>query len=177
MLAHLKSRGVQPTRYQLYYDEEVTHFLLFNLSGQIIGYQQYRPAADKTRKNDPRYGRYYTYCGGGSGGVWGLETFYYSRNTLFITEGIFDAVKLHNLELPAIAALANNPKHIWPWLKIVRETRTIIGICDDDEAGRKLRSVCDLTIACPDGKDLGDMTNEEVKDLLCQNLKRLSSLI
>lgn len=172
MLDHLKSRGItNPERYRFYYDDEVASFCLFNLSGQFVGYQQYRPSADKTRKNDPKLGRYYTYTKRGPENstylaVWGMETYYYRTDVLFITEGIFDAVKLHNQGLPAIAALANDPKQMRPWLRILGQTRTIIGVCDNDAAGMKLKNSVDKSILLKDDKDLGDMADSEVNTLL-----------
>lgn len=175
MLDHLASRGInEPDRYHLYYDEEVACFLLGNFSRQFVGYQQYRPSADKTRKNDPKLGRYYTFCRDRVG-VWGLETWTFNRHVLFITEGIFDSVKLHNQGLPAIAALANNPKHIRPWLNIIRQQRVLIGVCDNDEAGTKLSNSVDISLTLKGSKDLGDMTNDEVREYLW-NEKKLSFL-
>ncbi len=174
MLDHLRSRAIDPERYHLHYDEETASFYLFNLSGQFVGYQNYRPSADKTRKNDPKLGRYYTYVlhppeKGNVLGVWGLESFYYRTDVLIIVEGIFDAAKLHVHDLPAIAALANDPKQLRPWLKIVRQTRTIIGICDNDAAGSKLKNSVDISLTLDDNKDLGDMSNDSVRNFLCKN--------
>jgi DNA primase (bacterial type) len=178
MLDHLRSRAIEPARYHLHYDEETTCFYLFNLTGQFVGYQQYRPAADKTRKNDPKLGRYFNYVlhgpeKGSVNAVWGLETFGYRSDVLFIVEGIFDAAKLHNQGLPAIAALANDPKHIRPWLRIIRQTRVIIGVSDNDAAGSKLKNSVDINLQLSDSKDLGDMSNDEVRNFLCKNEIRL----
>jgi hypothetical protein len=163
MLSHLKERHLQPERYQFHYDEEVACFYLFNLSGQIVGYQQYRPNATKERKNDSKQGRYYTYIKDRLG-VWGLETFHYRNDILFITEGIFDAVRIHNYNLPAIAALACHPLHIAGWLNCI--PRYIVGICDDDKAGRKLSSVCHTSIRVVGEHDLGDAAEETVRKIL-----------
>ena len=56
MLQHLKDRHLDINRYEgLYINEEqkLCTFLLYNLSGQIVGFQQYRKDAPKTMRNDP----------------------------------------------------------------------------------------------------------------------------
>lgn len=166
ILAHLKSRGIDPSRYHFSYDDETACFLLWNLSGKIVGFQQYRPSADKARKNDPKDSRYYTHFERGTVAVWGLESFYYRTDVLYLTEGIFDCVKLHNQGLPAIAALANDPKHIRHWLRIIRATRTLVGICDNDAAGSKLADTVDIALTLEYNKDLGELSDNEVKEWL-----------
>lgn len=163
ILAHLKGRGFHPERYHFSYDEETACFFLYNLSGQWVGFQQYRPAADKARKNDPKDSRYYTHYERGRVAVWGLETFNYRTDVLFITEGVFDCVRLHNQGLPAIAALANDPQHLRHWLYALSATRLLVGVCDNDEAGEKLAKSVNIAIRLQDSKDLGDKTDEEVR--------------
>lgn len=165
---HLLERGLNPSLYNCSWDDETASFLLFNLSGQVVGYQQYRPFADKTCRNDPKSGRYFTYAKNTTA-VWGLETFNFRDDVLFVTEGVFDACKLHNQGLPAVAVLANNPKQLMPWLFSV--PRLTVAVCDNDDAGRKLGKMCQVRLFPPSGKDLGDMSDQQVKEFVKDFLK------
>lgn len=171
---HFKDRKLDPKRYNVSWDVDVATFLLFNLSGQIVGYQQYRPFAPKTMNNDPHLGRYYTYVSKIHGlpgnrkanelACWGLETFNYRQDILFITEGIFDSCVLHNFGFPSIALLTNDPKQFSGWLTTIRD-RVKIAICDNDDAGRKLAKMGDYAIFT-EKKDLGEMAYDEVATLI-----------
>lgn len=169
-LAHLHSRHLNPALYRVSVDEAeaVATFLLFNLSGQVVGYQQYRPGAPKTMSNDPRNGRYFTYVTKNMLGVWGLETYNFRNDYLFVTEGVFDACRLHNLGLPAVAVLSNNPKGLANFLFTV--PRRVVVVADNDPAGKMLMEYGDEVLVCDAGKDLGDMTDGEVQSLLTRYL-------
>ena len=142
---------------------------LWNLSGQYCGYQQYRPFAPKTTRNDPREGRYFTWAKDRLA-VWGLESWDFRSDVLFVTEGVFDACKLHNLGLPAVAVLANDPKRLRPWLGSL--ARLTVAVCDADSAGAKLGKLCDHSLTTQGGKDLGDMTPTQVLDFVKENFPR-----
>lgn len=161
---HLESRHIQVSRYDLWIDDEanIATFPLWNLSKQLVGYQRYNPAGDKTRSN-AEHGRYYTWISKPKIGVWGLETFYYKKDILFLTEGIFDACRLHNRDLPAIAVLANDPKIMKSWIRSLG--RKIIVISDNDKAGQKLNKFGDLVLTTGK-KDLGDSSEEDIDKLL-----------
>lgn len=158
---HLGSRNLNSYHYKLTIDPEgnVITFYLFNLSGKIVGYQQYRPDADKTKRNNPKDGRYYTHITKGELAVWGLETFNYKPNVLFITEGIFDACRIHNFGYPAIAVLTSNPKPLKNWLNSIN--RTIIGVCDPGPSGKYMKRYCDVFHTMSD-IDLGDTPEMDV---------------
>lgn len=162
---HLKNRHVCVSRYSIHIDEvnRTATFLLFNLSGQICGYQRYRPDANKTKSNDPRLSRYYTFRPSIGIGVFGLETISYSR-TVFVTEGIFDAVRLHNLGFTAIAALSNDPKFLQPWLRTL--SRPTVAVCDWGRPGEKLALYTQRAITCPEGMDLGAMKTEDISAMI-----------
>jgi len=164
---HLKERGLNPHHYTVSWDDETAAFALWNLSGQWVGYQQYRPFAPKTVGNDPKLGRYYTYAKNRLA-VWGLETFHWRDDVLFVTEGVFDACKLHNLGFPAVAVLCNNPLVLKPWLSCL--PRVTVVVCDDDAAGHKLGKLGQLSLTCPNGLDLGDMTQTQVFDFLKESV-------
>ena len=59
LIQHLKSRGVNPEKTKIIMDEEEgnVYFFLYNLSGQIVGYQKYNPNYIKKgqgRAEDPK---------------------------------------------------------------------------------------------------------------------------
>lgn len=137
--------------------------MLFDLSGAVCGYQQYRPDADKMKKNHPREGRYFTYRTPGRTAVFGLETWSWST-PLFLVEGIFDCVRIHNAGFAAIAMLTNDPKHLGGWLRSL--SRPLFAICDSGAAGLKLAKFADRYALCPEGQDLGSMSDDGANDLI-----------
>lgn len=159
---HLAERHADVSKYSVTINDEdgVATFLLFDLSGAVAGYQQYRPAADKVKKNHPREGRYFTYKSPGRNAVFGLESWSWSR-PLYLVEGIFDCVRLHNLGLSAIATLSNDPRPLRSWLTATG--RRIHAICDAGEGGRKLAKFAHHYVTCAE-KDLGAMTDAEVAE-------------
>ena len=167
--AHLRDRGLDPDKIQVILDKETNQatFLLYNLSGQLVGYQKYNPSGDKNAFNDSVAGKYFSYVAKEGDktsklAVWGAESITKDTRVLFVTEGIFDAVKLRNMGHSAIAVLTNNPKALKPWFKILN-VKTV-AITDNDEAGRKLGNLTDEAYIPPEGKkDLGEMSQEEVK--------------
>lgn len=165
--AHLLSRSLEPSRYprSVFLDEEqrIATFYLWNLSEQLVGYQQYRPEGDKEQCNDREVGKYYTYQKD-SLAVWGLETLEYRSDILIIAEGVFDVVKFHQLGYPAVAVLQNNPKRLRSWLYAL--PRFIVAACDNDPAGRKLGNSAQYSIYPPGGKDFGDVSLGETKEIL-----------
>lgn len=171
VLNHLKHRHVNVELYNgLTVSEETNSatFLLWNLSGQLVGYQQYRPEQPKMdHKLDPRELRYFTYATKGElksqmHAVFGLELLDPNKKLLFVVEGVFDAVRLHNLGLNAVAVLGCNPKQMKTWLWSLNYT--VVPVCEGDKAGQKLKSLANTSLVeyLDEGLDLGDMTEEEV---------------
>lgn len=159
---HLASRHVRKENYSVYVDEEerVATFLLWNLSGQLVGFQQYRPDSDD-KSTTTRKSRYFPFFPGGRG-VFGIETMSYSRE-IFLVEGIFDAVRLHNEGKTAIAVLCNDPFFLDDWLWTTQ--RPTIAVCDPGREGMKLGKHCHEAVYLSKC-DLGDMTDEEVRRLI-----------
>ncbi len=117
--------------------EQVATFYLWNLSGQLVGYQQYRPNGEKKAQNSPREGKYFTYKKQPTVAVWGVESLHLTPNVVFLTEGLFDAARLTERGYSALAVLSNNPSpDLANWLKCLN--RRVVAVCDDDAAGRKL---------------------------------------
>lgn len=139
-------------------------FPCYNLHGKMIGFQQYFPEGSKSRDNDPRNGKYFTYFTAHSG-VWGMESFHLS-NTLFITEGVFDAARLTSQGVSAIATISNNPRHLQSWLWLTSVTRPVIAVCDQDTAGRLLAKYGTESYTVQSGKDLGECSDEELDFIL-----------
>ena len=166
---NLVQRGVDPERTHLIIDEDagVASFLLYNLSGQLIGFQQYRPDAPKTIRGPEA--RYWTQISKGQTPVWGLDSLSPSSKRLFIVEGIFDAAKLHRQGEAAVAILGNaKSRGVQGWLEVLPQT--IIAVLDRDEAGSALKAGADIHLTVPaPHKDLGDMTDAEVAAFLRGN--------
>jgi hypothetical protein len=165
MRRHLQERHLDISLYNgIQVFNDVVIFPLWNLSGMWCGYQQYRPYADKKAKNDPRKGRYYTSVHGDKSqrplSVWGLESYHLRDDVLVITEGIFDACRLHNIGIPSVALLTSSYKHSKNWL--TSTGRKIYKV--EDDHGSKLGPYTKLNLP-NDKNDLGDCTNEEVVDV------------
>lgn len=177
---HLKDRGVDLKRTRVIMDKSknVATFLLYNLTGKIVGYQFYNPNGDKIHnpKKIPKgvhpleVMKYFTRITKRDDknkeiGVYGLETYDQSDKEIWIVEGIFDCIKLHNQGLTAIALLANDPKPFGEWLRLLPQRKIVI--YDNDTAGKKLAKYGDESYTVPAPfKDLGEMTDEQVKQFI-----------
>lgn len=167
LLNHLRDRGVDPDSTDVIIDEEtgIATFLLYNLSGQLVGYQRYNPTGDKKDRSSSLTARYYTYVTKESEksskiAVWGLQYLNPSDKHVFVTEGIFDAIKVKNAGQPVIAVLSNNPKPLKAWLSAM--SKKVIAILDNDGAGNALTKFSDYAVPVPEPyKDLGDMPQKE----------------
>ncbi len=163
---HLRDRFVNLNLHRFLVDDEnnMATALLYNLSGQLCGYQQYRPGADKTRRNDPREGRYYTYKTEGTLVVFGVETLHLTPGLVFVVEGMFDAARLSSRGFSALAVLSNNPNQdLKGFLKCLN--RKVVVVYDNDAAGVKLAKFGHEAV-CLDSKDVGDASEEELNQLL-----------
>lgn len=167
MLAkHLKSRHLNLELHRPMLDEveQVATFYLWNLSGQLVGYQQYRPNGEKKAQNSPREGKYFTYKKQPTLAVWGVESLHLTPDVVFLTEGVFDAARLTDRGYSALAVLSNNPSpDLANWLACLN--RRVVAVCDDDAAGRKLAKF-GHTALFMQAKDLGDSSDEDVTELL-----------
>jgi len=167
VLQHLRSRHFDTELHTAWVDENegVSTFPLWNLSGKLVGYQQYRPSGEKKMFNNPKEGRYFTFRKDRVVGVWGLESWNLS-NTLFITEGVFDACRLTSRGYSAIAMLANDlDPSTKEWIYTVRASRFVVAVCDNDPAGRRLARHGHVAHVVETG-DLGDASEEYVTKLI-----------
>lgn len=121
--------------------------------------------ATKKKNNDPREGRYFTRVKDGKVGVWGLES-WYASDTLFVTEGVFDACRVTALGYSAVAVLsfAVGPTTS-QWLKLCRAQRPVVVVCDNDPSGLKLKKYGHEYHVVETG-DLGDASEQYVINLL-----------
>lgn len=177
---HLADRGIDLSdfrQYPVYTDTkaDVAYFPLFNMSGKFVGYQRYNPDGIKGKdsyKVGKEFRKYYTYVTRENPeqniphiAIYGLHTIEQRKGYVFITEGIFDAVKLINNGEPAVAVLSNNPKQLRNFFFALG--KTVIAIMDRDSAGSKLRRIADYAYTVPDGyEDLGDMSADAVRKFL-----------
>lgn len=171
---HLSDRGLDTKKTHVIIDEESgdTFFFLYNLSGEMVGYQKYNPNFPKKgqgKVDDPRSVKYYIWVGNEEKGkkiaVWGLESYKFTDKYIFITEGIFDVIRIHEAGYPGIAVLCNDPSdQLKNWLKTLPQKKIVI--YDNDSAGEKLRRVGDYSYSVPAGKDLNDMTQEDANKFL-----------
>ena len=165
---HLVSRHLDMKLHRVWVAEELgcASFPLWNLSGQLLGYQRYRPNASKALNNDPREGRYFTRVVNGNTAVWGLESWNLS-DTLFLVEGLFDAARLTSRGYSAVAVFSNEPsKNTREWLYAACSNRRVVAVCDNDVAGLRLARYGHVSHVMADGKDLGDASDEYVTDFL-----------
>lgn len=144
--------------------EGVAAFYLWSLTGRLCGYQQYRPSAGKDKHNHPKEGRYYTYRTPSTFCPFGVESLHLNQNVVFLTEGVFDATRITNRGLPALASLSNDPKKEFGNL-LWFLNRKVVAVCDNDAAGRKLAKFGNFVEYTQD-KDLGDSDESYVTYLL-----------
>lgn len=174
---HLEERGLtalSPAPH-LCEVERVATFPLFNLSGEFVGYQTYRPDAPKQSKSlARRLLRYFTWVtkpfgcrrAGSKLAVWGTETLN-RLGPVVVTEGVFDACKAHAAGYAAVACLSNDPQQLKNFFNFLSQTRTVVAVCDDDDAGRKLAKLAHKSVNPPWGfKDLGEMPQELATEFL-----------
>jgi hypothetical protein len=167
---HLQERHLNLELHRPILDEElnIATFLLYNLSGQLVGYQQYNPSGDKKIFNSKLEGKYYTYRNKNQPtiAIWGLESYYLSSGPIFLTEGIFDACT--NDQMLAKQHLAtltcSPPKDYRNWLMMLN--RPIVVVCDNDAAGRKLAKFGNYVEVVPEDKDLGESSDDYVQYLI-----------
>lgn len=163
---HLRQRGFNPALYSNCCIDTVDNVLtvyMYTATGAITGFQQYRPNADKLKANNPRDGRYYTYIAKGNIPMWGVESLAYSAERVYVVEGIFDACRLHNLGVPAIACFGSYNDQLKNWLVCTgRKVYTI-----NDSVGVNNKLSCFKNIELPSGRgDVGECTDKEIEHML-----------
>lgn len=164
LLKHLLLRNYDPSRYVnqvLDIRQNLLTVYLTNLSGMIVGFQKYDPGVSDKKTNNAQEGRYFTHCQRGTTAVWGLETLDPTKKDLYVVEGVFKASALHMVGKNAIAVLTSNPKKMKSWLHTM--DYNLIGIGDDDKAGRYIPRICGKGFQY---RDLDELGWEELDNLL-----------
>lgn len=169
---HMLSRGWNPSLHRnVHLDESApcATFMLFapTSSGKLTGFQTYKPGKPKTKDGkgmNPRDLKYFTYVVDGELAMFGAESLAFDTERVYLVEGVFDAMKMHAAGLPCLAVLGNDPKPLRAYLRAL--AREVVGVLDNDTAGLKLARSCDRFVVCPEGKDPGDMTVEELTTFL-----------
>lgn len=164
MLEHLQSRWFDPSRYSGVWIEPGVSMTvaLWNASGQMAGYQKYQPLAPRLHNNDVNT-RYHSWFGLHKTGVWGLETVDWQGGVLFLTEGVFDACRLHAHGLQAVAVISNDPRHLRSWFRCL--PHRLIAVCDGDSAGVKLAKYGHGSIRMPQGQDVGSLSEQQFREV------------
>jgi len=163
---HLDYRGLDFSVVTPVMTDGVATFYLYNLSGQIVGYQHYNPLGTKAfnqKKADRSLMKYFTWVSGSKKdlnkkiGVWGLESYSVTCNRIIITEGLFDAAPFHRYGECAIAILSNDPcKMVRQWLRVLPQQKIVVS--DNDGSGSKLEKVGDLVVRVKSPfKDVGEI--------------------
>ena len=172
---HLKDRGLNIERYNLFLSEKFcVVFPLWNLSGQMVGFQTYNPFKPKHDNNlNPVELRYHTYVrrdqetNSTNIAVFGVDLLDFKQKFVFVVEGVFDACKLHNLGLNALAVLTSDAERYKSWLWSLGFV--VVPVCEDDYncAGLKLSLLANTNevIYLSNGCDLGDLEQTVVYEL------------
>lgn len=170
MKDHLQSRSMDLDLHRPSLSAEVATLFLYNLSGQIVGYQRYNPSFPSAfpgdgKQSNLRDRRYYNYVSSGQIGLFGLESYRSQARVIFVTEGIFDACRLTKRGACAIAMLTNNPSTSMRNMLLCLG-KLVVAVCDDDQSGVKLRKVGHYYETVQGGKDLGECSEDFVDYLL-----------
>lgn len=170
MRSHLKDRCVDLNLHRPVITGEMAFFYLYNLSGQIVGYQRYNPSFPSAYPGDGKQSnlrdrRYYNYVSSGQLGLFGLESYNLDVPCVFVVEGLFDACRLTSRGACAIAMLTNNPSTSMRNF-IDSLGKLVVSVCDNDKAGAKMRKVGLVYETVEDAKDLGEASESFVTGLL-----------
>lgn len=161
LVKHIKSRGMKPENYNIWYGKNIITFPLYSFGGQLIGYQQYIPDAPKHTEN-PKEARYFTRMYGNGQSVWGLDVpLYDDDRIIFLTEGIFKSTAIHNIGRNSWAVLGSNIS-----TQLLNQLRLLpfefICIGDDDKAGIKFANTFNRGIV---KSDIDELSADEVNKL------------
>jgi len=170
---HLKERHLDIALYpSLFISEEFgkAYFYLYNLSGQIVGYQCYTPMLPKRANGaldcDRRYNTYITKVDGEIMlTAFGLDMLDPTKREIFLVEGVFDACRLHSMGLNSLALLCSDVGYLKSFLKSLGYK--LIPVCEGDEAGLKLAELATHkeVIYLEEGYDIGDMEETEIEKI------------
>jgi len=163
--AHLEMRGLQTDSvYWVNEEELMVVFPLYDSTGNMIGYHNYRPNKDKVLNNHPYESRYFTRVTKGWEAFYGYRSRLYSK-TLFVTEGLWDAERVQEAGFSCYTLFSNNPKNS-AMLNLLRKVRPVVALCDGDKAGRSLAKFGHESVVFEENRDANDYTPQELKLML-----------
>ena len=167
MIEHLKNRYVDLDLHNPIITQDTATFMLYNLSSQLVGWQRYAPKNEHLCSNSFN-GRYYTYRTQHQIGFFGMESIKLNSPCVFVTEGIFDIVRLTQKGCAGLALLTNSPNDSM-LNQLFCLGKPIIAICDNDKGGdflkKKLKGLASAYIT-PIEKDLGDSSQEFIDNIV-----------
>jgi hypothetical protein len=134
--------------------EEHVVFPLVAPGGWFVGHQRYFWRRPKLRSNDEQ-GRYIsTFLSAYKlTGFYGWENCH-GHGPLFVTEGIWDSIRVSNCYVDCLALLCNSPsKQLKQYLRLIAGNRPIVALIDRDEnkAGERLGRAFDLAFGPAEG--------------------------
>jgi len=147
-------------------EEKVATFLLYGMTGKLVGYQRYNPYGEKDKCNDGK-GKYYTYTT--EYAPWGVETLQTGR-PLALVEGVFDACIFHKLGFSSLAMFSHSPAKWYAEYinKVLRYRHPYTLHVKDGDGLGKVRGV-DRVITCPEGEDPSSMGFANLRKFLVDN--------
>jgi hypothetical protein len=146
-------------------ENEVVTFPLWNLSGQLVGYQKYRWDKPKANSNNPLEQRYFTRLARGVIGIYGLQNLPVGYlGPIYIVEGVWEAIVGDSYGITCVAILGVNKagvsKSVLGWINSL--PNDIIPLCQADKAGQCLSKI-NPNRAIYLQKDLDDLIIESPK--------------
>ena len=144
-------------------EEQKVVFPLYNLSGKMVGYQNYYWKGSKSQ-NNIESGKYFTHQDRNKLGFIGVEWWQCSHSgPLFVCEGAWEALALSSLG-NSIAVLTNNPKHIRQQLDVL--PLKTVAVCQNDRAGLELGNLTDEMVVLPKRRDCDELSKLDLEKLL-----------
>ena len=145
----------------------VVTFLIWNLSGELVGYQRYNPLTEDKKTNNPKEARYFTRVRKGRYAPYGLEQ-YTQDEPLYIVEGVFDLFSMRKAGATNVLAVLGSkpPNNFFDFLK--SHQNEIIRVVDGtgDDKVKRLNFGEDRAIMCPDGEDANSLPTEKLKEMI-----------
>ena len=169
----LLSRGIYDKTGLIEHEDDRITFLMYNLSGRIVGRQVYNSKGVKSAKSKDEPLRYIIKGQEGETLIFGMHTYNPNSPYLFVVEGVFDALMLHQEGYPAIAVLTSSTNNdVKNQLRLLNGKK--VGILDNDitNTGLKLKKDVDDYYVVPIEKDLNDLYLNNNKEYL-SFIKRL----
>lgn len=169
---HLLERGVTKDTPCLIVEEtELVYFFLYSVGGHMLGFQRYYWKGDKLKSNDLR-GRYHTWISPQYRPLafWGMEFVQGRKEPLYITEGIFDALRIIQTGRLAAAMLTCSPsKEFVKHFRYLTMGRDVIAIKDNDgenKCSNGLDKLATRSYTIKGAKDIGELSVEDADEFL-----------